>query len=255
MDTVYRTPAARHHQPPLPTLMKSAVIAPLARPESLCDQVYQTLYAMVSRGEIDPGSRLTETRLAAQLGVSRTPVREALARLRQEGLLDLSPRGAALSPLSREDVEEIMEMRLLLEPHIAARAASRLPAGAAGVQRLAPLRAAFERETAAASGSRAGERFAAANRDFRAALVALAGNRRLAETARRFDSQLQALRHATLNDARNRAIVLRHHRALAAAVSRRDAAGAERVMRELMQAARLGALALLDSARAERAAA
>ena len=210
----------------------------LQRADPLRERVYRSLHDKLSRGEIDPRARLTETQLAAMLGVSRTPVREALARLRQEGLLDLSPRGAVPSSLSRADLDEVMEMRLLLEPYIAARAAER--ATAEGVTR---LRAALAREVEAMP-ARSPQRFAAANHDFRAVLVAIAGNRRLAETASRFDSQLQTLRRATLEDVANRDTVVRHHRALVAAVARRDAAGAERAMRELMGLARVAVLAL-----------
>ena len=222
--------------------MKSASAErPFSRPQRadpLREQVYRSLHEKLKRGEIDPEARLTETQLAAMLGVSRTPVREALARLRQEGLLDLSPRGAALSSLSRTDLDEVMEMRLLLEPYIAARAAERSTADG-----VAALRAALAREVEAVP-LRSPQRFAAANHDFRALLVAMAGNRRLAETASRFDSQLQTLRRATLEDSANRETVVRHHRALVAAIAKRDAAGAERAMRELMDRARVAVLAL-----------
>ena len=68
----------------------------LQRADPLREQVYRSLHEKLKRGEIDPEARLTETQLAAMLGVSRTPVREALARLRQEGLL---PQGAPLPAL------------------------------------------------------------------------------------------------------------------------------------------------------------
>jgi DNA-binding GntR family transcriptional regulator len=199
----------------------------------LGDQVYQALHERLARGEL--GERLTETRLAAELGISRTPVREALHRLRQEGLLDATPRGKSLARLERADLEEILEMRTVLEPFIAARAAERgTPEG------LARLRQALQQELDAKSGGR----FAQANHEFRAALLGLCGNRRLADTARRLDGQIQPLRRATLAEAENRAIVVRHHRRLVAALARHDAREAERVMAELMERAREATLAL-----------
>jgi GntR family transcriptional regulator, rspAB operon transcriptional repressor len=199
----------------------------------LGDQVYKALHERLARGEL--GERLTETRLAAELGISRTPVREALHRLRQEGLLDATPRGKSLARLERADLEEILEMRTVLEPFIAARAAER---GAA--EPLARLRRALQQEVDA----RSVERFAQANQEFRIALLEMCGNRRLADTARRLDGQIQPLRRATLAEAENRAVVVRHHRKLAAALGRRDAREAERVMAELMERARVATLAL-----------
>jgi GntR family transcriptional regulator, rspAB operon transcriptional repressor len=199
----------------------------------LGDQVYKALHERLARGEL--GERLTETRLAAELGISRTPVREALHRLRQEGLLDATPRGKSLARLERADLEEILEMRTVLEPFIAARAAER---GAA--EPLARLRRALQQEVDA----RSVERFAQANQEFRIALLEMCGNRRLADTARRLDGQIQPLRRATLAEAENRAVVVRHHRKLVAALGRRDAREAERVMAELMERARVATLAL-----------
>ena len=200
----------------------------------LGDQVYDALHDMLARGELE-GERLTETRLAAELGISRTPVREALARLRQEGVLDATPRGKSLARLARGDLEEILEMRTVLDPFIAARAAER-----ATPEGVARLKEALQREVDAKTG----ERFAQANQDFRAALLELCGNRRLAETARRFDGQIQPLRRATLATEENRAVVVRHHRKLVAAISRGDAVESERVMRDLMALAREATIAL-----------
>ena len=209
-------------------MSRQAAKPPRVQRSPLGDQVYEALHGMLARGELE-GERLTETRLAAELGISRTPVREALARLRQEGVLHATPRGRSLARLARPDLEEILEMRTVLDPFIAARAAER--ATPEGVSR---LKAALQQEMDAKSG----ERFAQANQDFRAALLELCGNRRLAETARRFDGQIQPLRRATLTDADNRATVVRHHRKLVSAIARGDAAEAERVMHQLMDLAR-----------------
>lgn len=225
-------PSRAADMPELPAL------APARRADTLREQVYRALHERLARGEIDPSVRLTETQLAALLGVSRTPVREALVRLRQEGLLDPRSRGSAALALTRRDIAEIMEMRLLLEPAVAARAA-----GNATSDTLVPLAAALAREAEAVS-ARSSERFARANHDFRDALLALAGNQRLAETARRFDSQLQSLRVATLTDPENRRKVVRHHRRLLAALGRCDAGLAEATMRALLESARDSALAL-----------
>ncbi|HWD03825.1 MAG TPA: GntR family transcriptional regulator [Amycolatopsis sp.] len=76
---------------------------------------------LILRGEFSAGSRLGEVELAARLGVSRTPVREALTRLAAEGLVELVPhRGARVSRWSVEELEGIFELRTLLEPQLTA---------------------------------------------------------------------------------------------------------------------------------------
>ncbi len=87
-------------------------------------------YATVREGILDgtyvAGSRLTETEIAQAAGVSRTPVREALRRLHAEGLVEFEPNhGAVVAAFELEDAEEIFELRALLEPVCARRAAER----------------------------------------------------------------------------------------------------------------------------------
>jgi len=76
-------------------------------------------------GRVSPGHRLKEEELAQQLGISRTPVREALLVLQAEGLVEAAPnRGSAVRAYDRRDLEEMYELRALLEGHAARRAAS-----------------------------------------------------------------------------------------------------------------------------------
>lgn len=77
-------------------------------------------------GDLRPGTRLQEVELAAQLGVSRTPVREALRTLSSQGLVEILPnRGARVASWSTGDLEEIYELRIMLEGRAAERAAGR----------------------------------------------------------------------------------------------------------------------------------
>lgn len=76
-------------------------------------------------GRVSPGHRLKEEELAQQLGISRTPVREALLVLQAEGLVEAAPnRGSAVRAYDRRDLEEMYELRALLEGHAARRAAA-----------------------------------------------------------------------------------------------------------------------------------
>lgn len=231
---------------PMKTPETAPALAPLRRSQSLSEKVYRAVHRKIASGELDPAHRLTETQLATLLGVSRTPVREALARLRREGLVDPAARKAVVSSLSRSDIEEIMELRLLMEPAIAARAAER--ATPDGVQ---ALEAALAEEEAALP-FKSTQKFSMANHHFRQALMRLAGNARLAEAASRYDHQIQALRRATLLEADHRKTVLRQHRTLLAAIRAGQPDRAESAMRSLMREAREAMLQLAARPRRSR---
>jgi DNA-binding GntR family transcriptional regulator len=101
------------------------------------DDVYLRLRRRLIEGHYPPGSRLVEERLAHDLGVSRTPIRQALARAAAEGLVHLFPnRGAVARSFTIDDLLEIYELRAVLEGHAAARAATQI-----GATQLADLEA------------------------------------------------------------------------------------------------------------------
>lgn len=103
--------------------------------QSLGREVTVMLKRMIINGEFTPNQRLVEDRLATDLGISRTPLREALHRLEQEGLLEKRVNsGYMLKPLNAAEVEDAVEIRALLESHAAALAAKRIDK--AGIQAL-----------------------------------------------------------------------------------------------------------------------
>ena len=82
----------------------------------LRDVVFQTLREAILRGTIKPGERLMEIQLSQQLGVSRTPVREAIRMLELEGLVNMTPRkGAAVAAISEKSLRDVLEVRCALE--------------------------------------------------------------------------------------------------------------------------------------------
>jgi DNA-binding GntR family transcriptional regulator len=88
----------------------------IATPRNLKQAVYERLKANLVRGNLPPGSKLVETQLSRRLGVSRTPLREALSRLQQDGLIEIRPRrGAFVKKASLEEVLESLELREVLE--------------------------------------------------------------------------------------------------------------------------------------------
>lgn len=94
----------------------ATVLQPVER-RALTDDVLSTLRKAILAGAFAPGDHIPEARTAAQLGVSRVPVREAMLQLEREGLLTFDRRGAALvRELTPGDFEEIFSLRLALEP-------------------------------------------------------------------------------------------------------------------------------------------
>ncbi len=82
---------------------------------SLADQVFEQLEQNILTGEYKKGEVFTELHLSKELGVSRTPVREALRRLEQECLIELSPRGAKIIGISKKDILDMYEVRIRIE--------------------------------------------------------------------------------------------------------------------------------------------
>ena len=154
------------------------MIRPVQRPAPLRQSVYDALVDLIVGGELPPGQHLVETDIARQLGVSRQPIREALHRMEAEGWVDLRPsQGAFVHVPTDSEVDELLDVRELLEIEIARRAARH--ADAAGVARLRAIcrDGATAAETDDVSGA------VAANNAFHAEIAALAGNAVLADLA------------------------------------------------------------------------
>lgn len=133
----------------------------------VCDE----LRRQVITGELPPGTRLVEDRLAAALGVSRNPVREALQTLAGEGFVSILPRrGAVVADITPAQAEELFDVRMALES-LAARLAAR-NADAAAVAR---LRAVLERARVATDTGQL-DLLAACNTEFHQLVVAAGGN-------------------------------------------------------------------------------
>ncbi len=136
---------------------------------SVVDQVHAELLERIVVGELAPGSPLRQEALAAELGVSRTPLREALARLVSEGLVEFVPnRGATVARRDATDMEQAWRARLVLEP-----GAARLAAERHDAEEIERLREAVRRQREVADDVTASF---AVNREFHLALVAASGN-------------------------------------------------------------------------------
>lgn len=142
---------------------------------SIVDRVYESVRTRILDGSLERGTRLRQEALATELGVSRTPLREALRRLASEGLVELEPnRGARIPDLSRDDMLSAYEARLALEP-----GAARLAATSRDHDALERMRAAIDRHRRATTHSALFD----ANRAFHLALVDGARNEHLSRVA------------------------------------------------------------------------
>lgn len=106
-----------------------------AVPRQLETFCYESIRAAILGGALAPGEQLVESRLANEMGISKTPVREALIRLSADGLVDIAPyRGARVAEIAPDEVRHIIDLRLLLElPIIACLAESRPAAAVEGL--------------------------------------------------------------------------------------------------------------------------
>lgn len=143
--------------------------------KTLRDWVFECLRTSIISGDLAPGQRIVEADLAKQLDVSKSPVREAILQLKQDGLVIDAPkgRGVVVAPLKPSDVREIYAVREALEG-----LAVRILAADPQPERLAPLRAAVEKMRQALAENDLRRQFEH-DVEFHTALCAATGNRRL----------------------------------------------------------------------------
>ncbi|MEO5799387.1 MAG: GntR family transcriptional regulator [Gemmatimonadales bacterium] len=194
---------------------------------TLTDAALMALRDRILAGEWAAGAPLRQEALAAELGVSRIPLREALRRLEAEGLVTISAhRGAVVSPLPVDEAAELFELRALIEVDLARRAVPRLTA--ADDTALRHHAAAFERAVATGNVSAWGE----ANRAFHFALYAPAQRPRTLETVARLHAQSDRFLRLQLTLTRGTSRAVREHRAIAVAARARDTTRVVQLLRE-----------------------
>ncbi len=166
---------------------------PIPKPTRVAD-AYEMLKDEIRSNRMPPGFQAPEPEIAARLGMSRTPVREALIRLQAEGLVELIPRrGARVLPIRAEDMQEIYEIFTSLEPDAAAALARTNPTQAQ-LQPLTDATAAMER----ALDTDDLDAWAEADDQFHRHLLNLHGNRRLSGILETLYDQAHRARMITL---------------------------------------------------------
>lgn len=211
----------------------SSPVTPLPRRQALADDVHEAIKALIMDNSIEPGERVSIDGLARQLGVSPTPVREALARLESAELVVKEPhRGYRTTTLlNRDELEDLYRFRLLIEPWAAARAAERLDDG--GRERL-------RTEMASADAPReatydAYKALAAHDTRFHILVAELAGSAQVRLAFERTHCHLHIFR--LYYDRGVGQMTLEEHRRIAEAVLAGDPAAAEAAMRKHLETA------------------
>jgi DNA-binding GntR family transcriptional regulator len=211
----------RSPAPDLALLQPTPGVDGKTRQESLTSQAYAAIRQAILDVQIRPGEPIAENTLARWLGISRTPVREAILRLRQEGwVYSIHRKGLFVSPVSLSDFRELFETLEGLEAVIA-----RLVAERATEDDLDRLAAIVERQEAATESDDR-DAWTAASRDFHSTLAALAGNRHVAEARARVLDQAGRVSRLTLRLRPRPVALTADHRALFEAIRRRDAEAA-----------------------------
>ena len=198
---------------------------PLAR-SNLSDDVVDALRNMIVDGTLAAGERINEVHLSQRLGVSRTPLREALARLAREGTLTSVPRiGWFVKPLSLDEFDQLYAMRPLLDPE-----ALRL-AGLPPSERIEQLEG-LNVQIAAADDA---DRIIDLDDEFHLLLIGHCPNQILLDLIRDIIRRTRRYEVALMRDRANVAVATENHRAILAALRGRDLEGAVTALRHNLQ--------------------
>ena len=203
----------------------------------LAESAYEKLRGQILSGERVHGERLTEVEVAADLGISRTPVREALRRLAAEGLVDVSlNRGASVARWGSADLQEIFDLRTLLESDAAKRATTR--AGSEVIAVLDEVCQEMDEIFANLDGISSLRSLAELNRRFHSTIIEAADSPRLSSIIDSLTHVPVVMQTFTQYSPHALARSLQHHREIVDAMRARDASWAESVMRAHIIAAR-----------------
>ena len=215
---------------------------PIEAPPSLTERAVLALRRDILTTRLAPGKTVSEAAVAAHLELGKAPVRAALARLAEEGLVQASPRrGWMVSLVTIRDIHEVFDLRLILEPEAARRAAGRMDAGM--LARLDDVCAAgydcADEESAMG--------FLDANKAFHVAIAEAAGNARLARQLGRLLDESTRMLVLGLRPRDRTGEMAHEHHALVEVLARGQRDEAARIMHEQVSASRRMVLAALTA--------
>ena len=195
--------------------------------ESLGTQVFEQVKGMILRGEIPPGRRIIENEIAASMGISRTPVREAVHRLAAEGFLNPLPKGGyAVRGLTVSGVEETFDIRSTLESFAAFLAAKRFTD-----EELLPLEEKIHEFERCLDGNDLAK-LTRINTDFHELLYALSRSPRLIKMIHDLRDDIFLLRKVMLNSADMARLSNKDHREMIRAMKKRESGKVEKLVKK-----------------------
>ncbi|OAI55082.1 GntR family transcriptional regulator [Planctomycetaceae bacterium SCGC AG-212-F19] len=216
-------------------------------------QAYEYIQQQILAGTLTGGSQVSELSLAKAIGISRTPVREAVRQLVHEGVLEQVPRfGTIVRSPERQDIVDLYELREALESYAASQAADRIDRDDLALlgrlcDEIAGVAAAARKKGAASLDAAGLKRFVAADLAFHMVMIRAAGNRRILKTVA--DSRVLTRLFSTPRQRHELAIVdktYRYHSKILRALRRGDAPAARDLLAEHIRASRDEALEYHD---------
>lgn len=192
----------------------------------LRDVVFKTLRRAIITGEFAPGERLMEITLAKRLGVSRTPVREAIRKLELEGLVVMVPRkGAHVASITEKSLREVIEVRSVLEEFAASLACERIDDG--DIQDMKNIHEQFVKAVHTADMMKMVD----GDERFHDAIFRAAKNERLLSIIANLREQFYRYRLEYIKDMNNHSILIQEHEQLMNAIFSHDQDTARRIMK------------------------
>lgn len=189
----------------------------------LREEVFYTIREAILKGNLKPGTRLKEIALANEMGVSRTPVRDAIRKLELEGLVVIEPnRGACVSEIARQELNDVLELRRGLEELAIQKACERIT-----TEELENLEAAAEEFSSLVSG-RDLKDLAEADVHFHDVIYRASHNRRLVQILNNLREQMYRFRMEYLKDESSRKLLDQEHHEILEAVRKGDAEAAHK---------------------------
>jgi DNA-binding GntR family transcriptional regulator len=195
--------------------------------ENLSNQVFEQIKEMIVRGEIPAGKRMIESEIAESMGISRTPVREAVHKLEAEGLLNPLPKGGyVVRGLDISDIEETFEIRSILESF-----ASYLAAHRHSDKEIVPLEEKME-EFQRYLDKHDLKELTRVNTEFHELLYALSKSPRLVKMIHNLRDEIYFLRKIILHSVDMAHLSNKDHREIIKAIKKREAKKVERLVRD-----------------------
>ena len=196
--------------------------------DNLNKQAYDALKQSLLEKKYPAGMRLVDSKLAEDFAISRTPIRDALMKLSEEGLVYSNGRGFRVYSPTADDIREIFELRLMFDLYAARKVIEEiLPKDADAEKR---IDCAYLSE-ANADDQEADDDFIKSDEDFHACIVALLGNERLSDSYCDIRNQMRAFRSITAHSADRRRKAHRYHERIYQALKHRDVQAVEEAIR------------------------